>query len=118
MAEDMGDGRPVGMVVRLSVGRDDEVVALDDVQQFVAGVIHAPVVRYLHEIDLQRILFRIAFHVPQVGFDIVGVAVSQHQDAQPVAAQDEGDAGGIGQFVRFLQIRRLDRPLGEFFQRD
>ena len=56
VAENMGDGCPVGMTMLLSVGRDYETVTLDDVQQLVAGVVHASVVRHFDEIDLQRIV--------------------------------------------------------------
>ena len=117
MAEDVGEGRPVGVGMDLAVGRDDEMVAPDDVQELVAGVVPASVVRDFHIVDHQRVLFRVSFHVPEVSLDVVGIAVAQHQDAQPVAAQDEADAGGVGELVRLLQVGRLDRLLGELFQR-
>ena len=113
----MGDGRPVRMAELFTVGRNDEMVAADDVQQFVARIMLAAVMRNLHKVDLQRVFFRIALR-PQVSLHVMGITVAQHQDAQTVAAQDEGDAGGIGQFARRLQVRRFRGVFGQFLQRN
>ena len=52
VAEDMGNRLPVGMAELFAVGGDDVMVALDEVQQLVARVVQAAMVRYLDEIDL------------------------------------------------------------------
>ena len=73
MAEDMGDGLPVGMLELFAVGGEDESIALDDIQQFIARVVLAAVVRHFHIIDPQRVILRIAF-LSQVGFHVMGIS--------------------------------------------
>ena len=97
VAEDVGEAFAVGVAELLSVGGEDVVIAEDDVQEFVARVVPAAVVCHLDEIHRQRVVLRIAF-APQVCLDIMGIAVTQHQDAEVVATEDEGDTGCISQF--------------------
>ena len=44
MAQDVREHLPVGMAELVPVGGDDIVVALDEVQELVARIVHAPVV--------------------------------------------------------------------------
>ena len=115
MAEDVGEGLAVGVAELVAVGGNDVMVAMDQVHELVARVVQAAVVRDLHVIDPERMLLGIAL-AAQVIHDIVRVAVAQHQDAEAVAAQDDGDAGGVRHLRIGLLAGRFRAVLGQLFK--